>query len=147
MTDLHANKAPIWRDSQRLLVLEEEAVPRFPRYHKYTLRSDLRRQALHICRLVNRAWRDQQGRLRHIEDLVMAVDESSCSCRRARRFAPLPVSVSFSNGANWQWRWADKVVGGVGACWSGRKWPPVEGGACAEFTVRQCPRRSIAGCR
>ena len=72
---MNANKAPIWRDAQRLLVLVEEAVRRFPRYHKYTLGSDLRRQALHICRLVNRAWRDQQGRLRHIEHLVMAVDE------------------------------------------------------------------------
>ena len=72
---MNANKAPIWRDAQRLLVVTEEQVRRFPRYHKFTLGSDLRRQALQICRLVNRAWRDQQGRLRHIEQLVMAVDE------------------------------------------------------------------------
>ena len=72
---MNTNNAPIWRDAQRLLVLVEEAVRRFPRYQKYTLGSDLRRQALHMCRLVNRAWRDQQGRLRHIEHLVMAVDE------------------------------------------------------------------------
>ncbi|MCG5499157.1 hypothetical protein [Ectothiorhodospira variabilis] len=61
---MHANKAPIWRDAQRLLVLTEEAVRRFPRYHKYTLGTELRRQAMQVCRLVNRAWRDQSGRLR-----------------------------------------------------------------------------------
>ena len=53
----------------------EEAVRRFPRYHKYTLGSDLRRQAMQVCRLVNRAWRDQRGRSSHVEHLVMAVDE------------------------------------------------------------------------
>lgn len=72
---MESNKAPIWRDAQRLLVLTEDAVRRFPRYHKYTLGSDLRRQAMQVCRLVNRAWRDPQGRLRHVEHLVMAVDE------------------------------------------------------------------------
>ena len=72
---MNANKAPIWRDAQRLLVLTEEAVRRFPRYHKYTLGGDLRRQAMQVCRLVNRAWRDPQGRSRHVAHLVMAVDE------------------------------------------------------------------------
>ncbi|MCG5548798.1 hypothetical protein [Halorhodospira halochloris] len=43
---MNANKAPIWRDAQRLLVLTEEAVRRFPRYHKYTLGSGLRRQGV-----------------------------------------------------------------------------------------------------
>ena len=66
---------PIWRDAQRLLVLTEQAVRRFPRYHKYTLGSDLRRQAMYLCRLVNRAWRDQPNRLRHVQTLVSAVDE------------------------------------------------------------------------
>ena len=47
--------APIWRDAQRLLILVEEAVRRFPRYHKYALGSDLRHQALWICQLINRA--------------------------------------------------------------------------------------------
>ena len=74
---MNVNKAPIWRDAQRLMVLVEEAVRRFPRYHKYTLGSDLRRQAMHLCRLVNRAWRDSRGRQRHVEQLVMAVDGSN----------------------------------------------------------------------
>lgn len=87
---MHANKAPIWRDSQRLLVLTEEAVRRFPRYHKYTLGSDLRHQAMEVCRLVNRAWRDPRGRSRHVAQLVMAVDEFKlllqlCAARLSRR--------------------------------------------------------------
>ena len=69
------NNTPLWRDAQRLLVLVEDAVRRFPRYHKYTIGSDLRRQAMLVCRLVNRAWRDQEGRVRHVQQLVMAVDE------------------------------------------------------------------------
>ena len=72
---MHSNNSPLWRDAQRLMVLVEEAVHRFPRYHKYTVGSDLRRQAMWVCRLVNRAWRDQRGRQRHVEHLVMAVDE------------------------------------------------------------------------
>ena len=52
MTDKHL---PIWRDAQRLLVVVEDALRRFPRYHKYTLGTDLRRQAMLMCRLVNRA--------------------------------------------------------------------------------------------
>jgi hypothetical protein len=72
---MHSNNTPIWRDAQRLLVIVEEAVRRFPRYHKYTLGSDLRRQAMLLCRRVNRAWRDSSGRLRHVEHLIMAVDE------------------------------------------------------------------------
>ena len=72
---INGNKAPVWRHAQRLLVLTEEAVRRFPRYHKYNLGSDLRRQAMQVCRLVNRAWRDPQGRSRHVAQLVVAVDE------------------------------------------------------------------------
>ena len=46
---------PIWRDSARLGVLIEEAVRGFPRYYKYTLGSDLRRQAMTVRRLLVRA--------------------------------------------------------------------------------------------
>jgi len=52
---------PLWRDANRLLVDVENAVRHFgktpspPRYHKYTLGSDLRRQAMNICRRVARA--------------------------------------------------------------------------------------------
>lgn len=35
---------PIWHDANRLLLIIEEAVRWFPRYHKYTLGTDLHRQ-------------------------------------------------------------------------------------------------------
>jgi hypothetical protein len=39
------------RDANRLLLLEiKQAVRRFPRYHKYALGTDLRRQAMTLCR-------------------------------------------------------------------------------------------------
>ena len=45
---------PIWRDANRLLLSVERVVRRFPRYHKYTLGSELRQQAMLICRLIRR---------------------------------------------------------------------------------------------
>jgi len=48
-------RLPIWRDAQRLLFDVEEAVRSFSRYHKYTLDTDLRRQAMDLCRLLARA--------------------------------------------------------------------------------------------
>lgn len=41
---------PLWRDSNRLLVAVENAVHGFPRYHKYALGADLRRQAMRMGR-------------------------------------------------------------------------------------------------
>jgi hypothetical protein len=41
---------PIWKDAVSLAALLEEVVRRFPRYHKYTLGADLRRQAYAVCR-------------------------------------------------------------------------------------------------
>ena len=41
---------PIWKDAVTLAGVLEEAVRRFPRYHKYALGADLRRQAYAVCR-------------------------------------------------------------------------------------------------
>ena len=43
---------PIWRDAVSLTVLLEEAVRRFPRYHKYALGTDLRQTAYAVCRAI-----------------------------------------------------------------------------------------------
>ncbi len=57
---MSANRAPIWRDAQRLLVLVGEAVLRFPSYH--TRAGAIRgAEFLHIRRLAKRAELDQQG--------------------------------------------------------------------------------------
>lgn len=47
---------PIWRDANQLMVAIELAVRHFPRYHKYSLGTDLRRQAMTVCRLIVRAY-------------------------------------------------------------------------------------------
>jgi len=46
---------PIWRDCNRLLLEIEQAVRQFPRYHKYAVGADMRRQSMYICRLLVRA--------------------------------------------------------------------------------------------
>jgi hypothetical protein len=46
---------PIYRDIRRLLVHTEEVVRHFSRYHKYTVGTDLRTQAMSLMRGVNRA--------------------------------------------------------------------------------------------
>lgn len=66
---------PIWRDAVRLATLLEECVRRFPRYHKYALGADLRRQAYAVCRGVVVANGEREGRERAVERLAIAVEE------------------------------------------------------------------------
>ncbi len=46
---------PIYRDIRRLLVHTEGVVSRFARYHKYTVGTDMRQQAMQLMRCVHRA--------------------------------------------------------------------------------------------
>ena len=71
----HLNHLPIWRDANRLLLAIEEAVREFPRYHKYTLGTELRRQAMDVCRLILRAAQADDERPRRVQQLVNAVDD------------------------------------------------------------------------
>lgn len=66
---------PIWRDAVRLVTVLEEAVRGFPRYHKYALGADLRRQAMGVCRLIIRAAGARNGRERQLERLALAVED------------------------------------------------------------------------
>jgi hypothetical protein len=66
---------PIWRDANSLLVETEQIVKHFPRYHKYTLGSELRTQVMLICRLINRAWRDKDKAGYYLEKLIASVDD------------------------------------------------------------------------
>ena len=52
---------PIVRLAERLVVMVEEAVRRFARYHKYTFGTELRQQAHAVLRLCHRAWRDKEA--------------------------------------------------------------------------------------
>ena len=71
----HLQKIPLWRDANRLLLEIEKAVRHFPRYHKYALGSDLRRQAMGICRLIVRAMDTRPPELQRVAKLALAVDD------------------------------------------------------------------------
>lgn len=71
----HLNQLPIWRDANRLLVLVEEVVRGFARYHKYTLGTELRTLALRLCRSIHRVVSRQSSRLKLIQQVVELVDD------------------------------------------------------------------------
>ncbi len=67
---------PLWKTAMALAVVLEHAVRRFPRYHKYTLGSELRQAAQRVCRLITRASSARGGvRLAVLDELVGAVEE------------------------------------------------------------------------
>lgn len=66
---------PIYRDCRRLLVLTEDMVRRFSRYHKYTVGTDLRQSAMAIMRTVNQAVHDKPRQAQHVQALVWRVDD------------------------------------------------------------------------
>lgn len=70
---------PIAKAAERLMLEIEQAVRRFPRYHKYTHGARLREQAMNIARLTHRAWRDQARREMWTAKLVWAVDDLKLS--------------------------------------------------------------------
>lgn len=104
---------PIWRDTQRLLVMMEEAVRRFPRYHKYALGSDMRQQAMLISRTllhaVNSTHPDE--RIQRVRQLRLATDELKLMVQTAKeikafhnfvqfqQLAELVVAISKQSGA------------------------------------------------
>lgn len=53
----------------------ENAVRRFPRFHKFATGSDLRQQIARIQSLAVRAWRDRARRPYWTDELVFAVDD------------------------------------------------------------------------
>ena len=65
---------PIYRDCRRLLLHTEACVQRFSRYHKYTVGTDLRQQAMALMRGVHMAVYDKANQLRHVQALVWQVD-------------------------------------------------------------------------
>ncbi|TAA42509.1 four helix bundle protein [Pseudoxanthomonas winnipegensis] len=66
---------PIVKTAERLLVDIEQAVRRFPRYHRYQIGADLRRQAMAVYRDADRAWRDRQHQAERVAQLVWDIDE------------------------------------------------------------------------
>ena len=72
----HYRHLPIWKAALDLAVHLEHAVRRFPRYHKYTLGTELRQTSQRLCRGVARANNASlEARLVALDQLVLAVDE------------------------------------------------------------------------
>ena len=65
---------PICRDCRRLLVHTESVVQRFSRYHKYTVRTDLRQQAMSVMRGVHLAVYGQAHQASQVGTLVWQID-------------------------------------------------------------------------
>jgi hypothetical protein len=70
---------PIAKLAERLLLEVELVVRGFPRYHKYTLGSDLRVQARAVVRLTHRAWRDRARQTEWTGRLAFAIDDLKLS--------------------------------------------------------------------
>ena len=51
----HYRHLPVWKAAMELAVHLEHSVRRFPRYHQYTLGTELRQTAQRLCRWVARA--------------------------------------------------------------------------------------------
>lgn len=74
------NRLPeITKKAEGLMVEIERAVRGFVRYHKYSLGSDMRDQAMTVLRLCNRAWRERSRQLYWVTELVWAIDELKLS--------------------------------------------------------------------
>lgn len=70
---------PIARLSHRILADVENAVRRFPRFHKYNIGADLRSFAMQVARCVHKAWRDPDQRLARVLEVCSAVDDLKIS--------------------------------------------------------------------
>jgi len=82
---MHALKSmPIWRDASQLLVMIEQAVRHFPRYHKYALGTEMRQQAMRVCRLIVRAYHDKENRVTQVQRLNDAVDDLKIQIQLAK---------------------------------------------------------------
>jgi len=68
-------RVPIWRDAMRLLIEVETVVKHFPRYHKYTLGTEIRQQAFKIVRLIQSAFLDKPNIKAYLGRLVFMVDD------------------------------------------------------------------------
>jgi hypothetical protein len=66
---------PIIKAIERLLVDIEQAVRTFSRRYRYDLGGDLRKQAMRVFHLANKACRDRAQQERWVGELVWAVDD------------------------------------------------------------------------
>lgn len=79
---MHKDQSPdVAKKAERLLADIERAVRAFSRYHKYTLGSEMRTQAMTVVRMCHRAWRDHARQAHWLSELVWSIDELKLSIR------------------------------------------------------------------
>ncbi len=66
---------PILRDAKSLLVRLEQTVKDFPRYHKYTLGSDLRQQSYKVVRMIVFCIQTKQNRVHNVQRLFLMIED------------------------------------------------------------------------
>lgn len=76
---------PIVRLAERIVIMCEDVVRSFARYHKYQLGSDIREQAVQVLRLAHRAWRMRQNQLAQVNALIWAIDDLKLSLQIAKQ--------------------------------------------------------------
>ena len=133
---------PVWKTALDLAVHLEQAVRRFPRYHKYTLGSELRQTAQRICRLVARANEARDaGRMATLDELVGAVEEMKTLLTLAQEIKAFGHFNDFAAAAE-----LSVSLGKQSGGWRRRVRPEApahEAGACA--VVHCAPRPPGAG--
>ena len=73
---------PLYHLAKRLLILVEQKVRHFERYHKYTIGSDLRRQAMQIMRKIHRATYNRN--LENVSKLLYEIEEFKITLQLAK---------------------------------------------------------------
>jgi len=156
-------RPPIYRDIRRLLVLTEEVVRRFARYHKYTVGTDLRTQAMQMMRGVNRACFDAGQQARHVQALVWLVDDYKLTLQLAMEVGAFSCAAKgqahfqqFEEAANlaakigkqcggWQQKTASRLRAQVGQPEASQGTPPAAPGSKPAATPQTHPA-SLSAC-
>jgi len=95
----HLNRIPIWRDAGRLLLELEQAVRGFPRYHKYTVGSELRSTALRLCQTIHRAYSRKGSRVKLVQQVSELVDDLKMQIQLARELKAFQNFAQFQRAA------------------------------------------------
>ncbi len=81
---MYRKVSPILRDANQLLLETEQIVRHFPRYHKYTLGSELRTQVFKINQLLARAWQYKEQTQYYLQRVIRAIDDLKIQLQLAK---------------------------------------------------------------
>lgn len=76
---------PIVKLAERIMLDIEQIVRQFPRYHKYTIGTRLRKHAMKVTSLCHRVWRDKSQQIDWVNKLVFTVDDFKISLQLAKQ--------------------------------------------------------------